>query len=225
MLMLPEKLMLLALHDEKGAVVFSSSTALPFALAGGVLLELFFRKKITMADNKVRFLDAKNTGELVLDRTLRLMQESARPRDVKHWVTRIRRSMKNLKKEIIRSLVRKGILKQEVRRILWVFKLHRYPARDRVPEMEIRQHIRNVVLHGHPPTEEDVALLSLINACNLVGEVFPKNERKQAKQRLKELTRDEAIGKAVSAAVAEMTAAVSAAVAVNMAVTAGAGSR
>ncbi len=225
MLMLPEKLMLLALRDDKGSVVFSASTALPFALAGAVLLELFFRKKIVMADKKVRFLDAKLTGERVLDRTLRLMQESAKPREVKHWVTRIQRNMKDLKREITKSLVKKGILKQEGRRILWVFEVKRYPTLNAVPEMEIKQRIRSIVMYNHPPTDEDIALLSLVNACDLVGEVFPKNERKQARQRLKELTRDEAIGKAVSAAVAEITTAGSGAVAVNVAVTAGASSR
>ncbi len=224
MLMLPEKLMLLALRDDKGSVVFSASTALPYALAGAVLLELFFRKHISMEKQKVRLLDAKGTGELVLDRTLRLIQESSKQRDVKHWVNRIQRNMKNLKRDITKNLVQKGILRQEGRRILWVFEVKRYPTRDAVPEMEIKQHIRSIVVYGHPPSEEDIALLSLVQACGLVGEIFPKEERKQAKQRLKELTRDEVVGKAVSKTVAEINAAVTAAVVAATAAASSAGS-
>ena len=39
MLTLPEELLLLGLHDKKGTVVSSASMALPYGLAGAVLLE------------------------------------------------------------------------------------------------------------------------------------------------------------------------------------------
>ncbi len=37
---LAEELLLLALNEEKGTVVFAASTALPYGLAGALLIEL-----------------------------------------------------------------------------------------------------------------------------------------------------------------------------------------
>jgi len=41
-----EELLLLALDDEKGKIIFSSSSALPYGLRGALLLELALVKKI-----------------------------------------------------------------------------------------------------------------------------------------------------------------------------------
>jgi len=46
MLNLMEELLLLALDDEKGKIIFSSSSALPYGLRGALLLELALVKKI-----------------------------------------------------------------------------------------------------------------------------------------------------------------------------------
>ena len=46
MLNLMEELLLLALDDEKGKIIFSSSSALPYGLRGALLFELALVKKI-----------------------------------------------------------------------------------------------------------------------------------------------------------------------------------
>jgi hypothetical protein len=212
MLSLAEELMLLALKDEKGSVIMSASTALPYGLAGALLLDLFFRKKTTFSGKTVEVIDPAPTGDALLDETLVLISGTEKQKAPKYWVQKIERKVKKLQDRIADQLVLKGILKREEHHLLWVFHYRRYPTQNISPEMEIRQRIRNVILLKHPPEDTDRALISLVNACSLVNEVFSTGERKQAKKRIKEISEDEKIAKAVSDVVAEITAAVTAAV-------------
>ena len=212
MLSFPEKLMLLALHDEKGSVIYSASTALPYGLAGSVLIELLFRGKITLAKKKVEVLDNSPTGNEWIDKVLELIDNSEKVKDVKYWIQKITRKDKDLKEQVIESLIGKGILRKEKHKILWVFPAMRYPLTNVAAEHEIRNRIHQVVLQQDNPTEEDIALLSLVKACDLLKEIFSREDRQRAKHRINEIIEDELIGRAVSSIVAEITTAVSAAV-------------
>lgn len=212
MLSLAEKLLLLALHDQKGSVVLSASGALQYGLAGALILDLFFRNRITLAEKNIRVIDATPTGDSLLDQVLELISSSGKQKNPKHWIYKIDRKVKGIKNQITDALVEKEILRREEHRLLWVFHYNRYPTRNISPEQEIRQRIQNIVLMNHPPDETDRALISLLKACSLVNEVFPKEQRKQAKKRIKEISEDEKVGKAVSDIVAEITAAVTAGV-------------
>lgn len=208
MLSLAEELMLLALRDDKGSVLFSASTALPYGLSGAVLLDLLFQEKITIKENKVKSTTSKLPDEEILKETLTLIRNSTKERKLQYWVQHIHSKIKKLDKRVTNGLVEKGILKHEEAKVLWVFSVDRYPTLDAVPELEIRRKIKNVVLNRHEPAEREIALISLVKACELVNEVFEKGERKQAKKRIKEIIEDEAVGKAVSQVVQEITTAV-----------------
>jgi len=208
MLSLPEKLMLLALKDKKGTVIFSASTALPYGLAGSVILELVFQNRITLNNKKVEVLNEAPLEDPLLNRAFSLIKVSKRARDVKHWVYRLERKLKGLKKEITERLIAREILRKQEDQFLWIIPVRHYPMSNAAPEQEIRTRIHQVVLQHDTPTEQDTALLSLIKACGLINEVFKKDERKIAKKRIKEIVDKERIGEAVSAVVNEITAAV-----------------
>ena len=212
MLTLPEELMLLALRDDKGSVIFSASTALPYGLAGAVLLELFFRGKITHENKKIQIVDKNQIDDPVLNEALSLMKVSSKDRNPKYWVQRINGKVKKLKQKVIDKLVKQQILNREGHKILWFFNISRYPTLDVVPEMEIRNRIRNIVLNDYKATEREIALLSLMKACSLVNEVFQRGERKLAKKRIKELIENQRMSKDVSSAVIDITEEITAAV-------------
>jgi hypothetical protein len=197
----------------------SASTALPYGLAGALLLDLFFRQKITFNGKTVEVVDPAPTGDTLLDETLALISGTEKHKTAKYWVQKIERKIKKLRDRIADQLVQKEILKPEEHRLLWVFQYQRYPTVNISPEMEIRQRIRNIVLLNHPPDDKDRALISLVKACSLVNEIFSGEERRQAKKRIKEITEEEKIGKAVSYVVAEITAAVTAVVIITAAST------
>jgi len=212
MLTLPEQLMLLALRDDKGSVLFSASTALPYGLAGAALLELFFGGKILQENKKIRVIDKNQIDDPVLDEALSLIGNSSKDRNAKYWVENISSKVKKLKQKIIDKLIQQHILNREGHRILWFFNVDRYPTLNVVPEMEIRNKIRNIVLNGYKATEREIALLGLMKACSLINEVFGRDERRMAKKKIKELIEKQKMSKDVSSAVIDITEEVTAAV-------------
>lgn len=221
---LPEKLLLLGLNDEKGSVVFSSSTALPYGLAGAILLELLFQKRLHLLDDKISVIDRKPTGDALLDETLALITASEKPRKAKYWVNKIHGKIKKVQDRLAEGLVEKGILQKEEKKILWLIPYHRYPAKNMTEELAIRDKIRNAVFNHRDVDEQLLSLISLMHTCQLTNEVFDKSERKTAKKSIKEMSKSELVSKAVSDAVDAANAAIIAVIAASAATSSAASS-
>lgn len=211
-LSLPEELLLLALNEEKGTFVASASIGLSYGLAGAAMVELAAAGLIELDD---KHLTAKATGRTqdeVLDQVLEIIRSSERARSVRHWVGHIGRSSGKLKQPLLDRLVNRGILEREEGRILLFFPTRRYPEVNSGPERDVRTRIRSVVLGGARGDARTTSLISLVHATHLVGTIFEKGERREAKERIKEIAESQPLGNAVARAVAEATAAVVAAV-------------
>ena len=217
MLTLAEQLLLLSLHDEKGSVLASASTALPYGLAGATILDLYFEERITFNNTQVHVVDQMPTGNELLDEVLALLSHTTNTHDIKYWIRRMRRKVNDLTDRVAERLVAQHILAQEEHQFLWVINYQRYPTQDSLPEAALRDTLRAIIVDDQPPTESETALLSLIKACNLFREIFPREERKIAAQKITTIIEDEAVGKAVSATVREVTGAVMAAITASMA--------
>lgn len=207
MLTLSEKLLLLALHDEKGSVVFSASMALPYGLAGALLLELYLANKITFVDKKVQVIDSTPTNNDLLNEALALIDSASKLRGAEYWLNSISSKVKGIQQRLASQLVNKGVLAEQEQTFLWVIKSTRYPTQDAKPEHDIRQQLKDIVLEGHDASEEDIALLGLVQVCELIAEVFNRDDRKFAQKRIKELAKDEKVSKAISQTVEQITAA------------------
>ena len=155
---------------------------------------------------------SKKTGEPLFDDTLQLIKESNKVRNCQHWVSKIPSGVKDLRKRILDQLIDKRILKEEERRILWLFPANRYPTKDARPERELRERIRNAVLKKKEPDSRTAIIIILMKACGLIPEVFDKHERKEAKKRIQEITEANPVGKGIEESVAAIQAAVCAAV-------------
>jgi hypothetical protein len=117
-----------------------------------------------------------------------------------HWVRKLG-ERRGLKDQLARRLVKRGILREEEHRFLWVFESSRYPTSDPRVEASIRDRIRNVALDGAEPDQRKLLLLSVVNAAKLADGLFASEERSSAKRRVKLLVEDERFGKAVNAAI------------------------
>lgn len=210
MLNLAEELLLLALEDESGKVSSSASGSLDCGVAGAAVMELVLRGKLGMEDGKLVVEDGTSTGDTQLDALLSQIRDSRKPRGAEHWVGVF--SGQSLREGLVKRLVEKGILHEEEGRILWIFPSRSYPIGDAAPERELRNRIRAVALEGKPPEPKDAALLILIKACDLTGEVFAPEEEARVRESLDRISEDELIGEAVSGALAQAQAAMNAAV-------------
>jgi len=210
MITIAEQLLLLGLHDEKGSVLSSASIALPYGLAGAMILDLYFQDRIKFEDKNVHVVDHMSTGNAILDETLDVLCDATKIRDVKYWVRRIHSKVKGLNHRLADSLVEKNILEREEHRLLWVFSYNRYPTQNFAPEYDIRNSLRTIILYDQQPTEKETALIGLVKACDLVNEIFSREERKLAKKKIKVIIEEDEVGKAVSSAVSEIKAATTA---------------
>lgn len=206
-LSLAEELLLLALKDEKGTVVLAASAALPYGLAGAVLMDLILQKKIRLDGKRVAAADGMGPKDSILLACWQLIQEKEKPRTIRHWIDKFGRTGK-IRNRCLERLVSEEILRLERRKVLLIFPGRRFPTADPRPETEARKRLRRAVLEGKPADNRTMMLLSLVRACDLIGEVFPGPEKKDARKKIKAMVSDEAIGNAVAAEIEEILTAV-----------------
>lgn len=208
---LTEELLLLALNEEKGTVILAASMTLPFGLAGALLMGLL-QAGLVRIEGKALVAESRGpSGDDLFDEIIGMIRASKRPCGLEHWVGKIGRSGGKIRNRLLARLVEKRILTKEDRRLLWLFPSSRYPQSDPRPEYDLRQRVRSEILGDRPLAERTAALISLIYACDLVGVVFEKGERREARKRAKEICRSQPVGSAVARTVAAVRAAVIAA--------------
>jgi hypothetical protein len=190
---LPEELLLLALHDEKGSVIPSAAPVLNGALVGAVLMELGLDGRLREDDDGTLLADPTPTGDPILDEACQRIADADRPRTASYWVGRLAGRMPRLKDRLLEQLVGRGVLEQRERRILWVFPARSFPLADATAEQRVRDRVRTVILEGQAPDQRTAALIGLVRSCNLVDEVFAPHERPQAHRRIAELTSEEGV--------------------------------
>lgn len=189
---LPEELLLLALHDEKGSVIPAAASVLNGALIGAVLMELGLLGRLREEPDGALLADPTPTGNEILDEALTWIAQADRPRMPSYWVGRLAGIMPRLKDRLLEQLVARGILERRERRILWIFPSRSFPLADAAAEQQARDRIRAAVLDGQVPDQRTAALIGLIRACNLTDEIFAPHERSRANRRIAELTSEEA---------------------------------
>jgi golgi phosphoprotein 3 len=187
-LSMAQELLLLALKDEKGTLA-ASSTFVKVGLTGAMLLELILDGYLDVVEKKVVVRNPSIHPDPFREDVMLLIRESKKERKLKSWVHRLSDKMPKLVKQMTTSLIAAGIVRHEKGKILWVFPHHKFPTHDPAPEMVIRRRIDDVVLGGSTPDDRTSALIALALACELTGELFDKTERKQAKKRMKEITK------------------------------------
>jgi uncharacterized membrane protein YgcG len=190
---LPEELLLLALHDEKGSVIPSAASVLNGALVGAVLMELGLAGRLREDADGRLLADPTPTGNQILDEALLRIDDADRPRMASYWVGRLARQMPGLKDRLLEQLVARGVLERRERRILWVFPSRSYPLVDAAAEQQVRDRVRAAILEDRTPDQRTAALIGLVRACNLIDDLFAPHERTRAHRRFEELTSEAAV--------------------------------
>ena len=73
-----------------------------------------------------------------------------------------------LKERLIGRLVDRGILRRVEEKILGMFPTRRYPVIDDRAELEVKQHITEVLFSDDIPDPRDIAIIDLVFACDLL---------------------------------------------------------
>jgi len=210
-MLIAEDLLLLLYDDETGKPI-TGSPGLDYALAGAVLIELTLLGKIdiTVAGDgakpgRLKVLDPSPTGDAVLDERLAFIagKPGKRPKD------QIGRLSKKLRDQLLGQLAARGVLEADQGRVLGLFPVTRWPAKDARHEAQVRAALESVLKVGTTPDERTGALVALLSALNVVPKVVTDAvDKKALKQRAKQLAESDWASDAVKKAVSEMQAAV-----------------
>ncbi|WP_112244490.1 GOLPH3/VPS74 family protein [Kribbella monticola] len=226
-MLIAEDLLLLLYNDESGKPI-TGNPGLDYSLAGAVLIELTLLGRVDIAlagddvkEGRLKVLDTSSTGDAILDERLAMLAEKSgqKPKNLMSKLS------KTLRDQILARLVERGVLEADKGRVLGLFPVTRWPAKDARHEAEVRTALESVLKLGTQPDERTAALIALLNALNVVPKVITDAvDKKALKRRAKEIAESEWAAEAVRKAVQDMQAAITAAIVVSSSAGASAGS-
>jgi golgi phosphoprotein 3 len=186
MLSISEELFLLALNEEKGNILSLAKKNLIYGLAGAILAELALLGKICVNEKyRLELLNTAPTGDEILDEVLNEIRSAEKPRKLSYWIAQIGTQPKKLRERLGDRLIAKGVLYQEDRRFFW-----RSPEDDEafvpITKFEIKEGLRGMILSTSESNQQDLALLNVVSACDLLNLVFTQDELPIAKRRIRQ---------------------------------------
>ena len=181
-----DKLVLLALDDEKGNFV-SDSIPFGYCLAAAAFFELTIEERIQILDEKVKVSNTQTLNDGALDYCLEIMAASKKERKAKRWIERIGNKASVIRKKTLNKLISLEILEEKEDKILWVFTNRKYPSTNDLPEHTLRKRLHDIVLDDAKPEMDEIMIISLVDACGLNKEVYGKETAKEKKKKIKSI--------------------------------------
>ena len=216
-MLIAEDLLLLLTDDTSGKTVVDGQR-LAYGLAGAVLVELVLSGRVQVTDGgswgsgaRVAVVSPYPLGDQLLDGALARVMGKRRPVAAQTLVDQLSRGLTDA---VRWRLVQRGILREEHGRVLGIFPTRAWPAADSTHEAQVRAALWDVVVVGRPPTEREVALVSLLHAVDQVPKQFAADgmSARQLRERAKALSAGNLGGDTVRRAIDATNAAVIAAV-------------
>ena len=214
MLTFHEEIMVLLLHDENGSFLPVSEHTLNRALTGAVLMDLAFANRIDTDPERLVVIDTSPTGDPLLDRTLARIAGEESAANGRAWIETLSAEEASAEKAgtiraaALDKLVERGVLERREEKFLWVFRSRRYPTIDGKVEQEVKKRIADVLFSDEIPDPRDVALICLVDSCNILQTIFSKREIDRAESRIEQLRKMDLIGREMAGAIADIERAI-----------------
>lgn len=198
MLSFPEEILLLALDDESGKIKDMPRVTVDTALAAAALMELSFLSKLDAGPKNLFVSDTAPVGDPLLDEVLAELGKIKEDKPIVYWLNLLTETLTDLEDKVVASLVRKGVVKVENRKILWVFNQRRYPVVDNHEITEVKQRLCELIRSGELPEPRDAVLVSLVTACHLWSEIFAEDELEERRGTIEKLAKFDFMGQALA---------------------------
>jgi len=202
-----EEIALLALDDKTGKLRPLPERSFDLAIAGALLMELAFAKRVDTDQEFLKVLDRSPTGDALLDEVMALIPQQQTV-SIRQAISAVAMEANGLQKRIFNGLIAEGILQKEEHRLFFVLRERRYPLRDDREEKEVIARIREVIIEGVMPDPKDVVIVCLMDACDLGRAVFSDEELEAHRERIADVAKMDFIGQALARAVSEIQRAI-----------------
>lgn len=205
--------LLMVLDDDKGKFLIDTTTV-DIGIAGASLLDLIAQGHLILEPGeKPGKAKLRDNGPGPDDETRADAWRKVNGRTfgkaieaLTGWVD-FRNRAKTLRQNELLRLVDAGILAEEESKVLGLFTVERYPARDDAAEREIRARIEQVLVGGLDPKDESTgSLIALLNATSALPKAFPHLAKRDVTRRGREVSEGNWAGAEVRKAIDDMNA-------------------
>ena len=196
---IPEELLLLALDPATGTTAQPQS--LDLGLAGAQLVELALAGRIAPDGDRIAVVLPRPTGDPTLDSALELLRRRGSPVWAVHWIGGPRLG---LRQTYLTHLERCGMVHAVSSQMCGVLPTTRYQATETTISREIRTRLDAAIRTGVPPDPRTAALAALAHAVGLGKHLYPGNEGRSCRSRLRDLIRHDPMGGLVAHAVMDV---------------------
>jgi hypothetical protein len=199
-LALVEEIVLLSLDDTTGAHLPLMSQAIGYGLAGAVLADLEMAGRIATRTKCVEVLNAEPMGNPLLDPWLQRIAAAEKCHSIAYWLLNLSDEKHDIEKAVLDHLIERGILKRQDKKILWVIGLRRYPTVHNEERVEVKTRLARLIQSEEMPTHFDATLISLLQGCYLISEVFGAEVLDGRSARIANIADADPVGREVAAA-------------------------
>ncbi len=214
-----EDLLILLLSDERKTLASLPRATVDCALAGAVLMDLAFANRIDTGLETLFVIDPSPMGNPLLDPVLAKIAAREEKSDTRTWLRVLAaEDAGRIRDQALMLLVQRGMLERREGSFNWVFAgrsdmLTRWPngfARRpgfegrRQAERRVGKLVHGALLSDGIPDPRDAALIGLVDACGLLGEIIPGGDIDRLRPRVAQLRQLDLIGRELAVAVAEI---------------------
>lgn len=196
---IPEELLLLALDPTTGTTAQPQS--LDLGLAGAQLVELALAGRIAPDGDRIAVVMPRPTGDPTLDSALELLRRRGSPVRAVHWIGGPRLGLRQI---YLAHLERCGMVHAVAGQMCGVLPTTRYQATDTAISRDIKARLDSAIRTGVPPDPRTAALAALAHAVGLGKHLYPGNEGRSSRSRLRDLIRHDPMGGLVAHAVMDV---------------------
>lgn len=191
MLTVTEDLLLLVLQKYGGRFRAHSAEILRHTLIGSALLDLELTDRIDTDLEHLEVIDPTPTGKAFLDPVLEEIANSEKPRDLWDWLQTLSPTVGDaIRDGAVESLAGQGILERQ-----GAPRSPRYRLVGDAGPTDARERIERVLFsEDEIPSPQEVALICLADACDLLHALFRRKRIKAALPRLQQIRRMNLVG-------------------------------
>ena len=201
MLTLLEEIVLLTIDPRTGSLGGGDEYSVRYALAGAILFDLALAQRIDTDVDTVTVISDVPTGNPIQDELLAALAKGAASHKVADCLGQIFYQGRDLEGEALALLVKKDIIKQEASKLLWVIDLKRLRVIDGAPRQVVTARLAQAILGDDIPDVRDIMLVSLANACGLLGVVLAPAQIERRADWIQTLSKIETISRNVGASI------------------------
>jgi hypothetical protein len=151
----------------------------------------------------VEVLNAAPTGNPLLDPWLQRIAAAEKCHSIAYWLLTLSDEKRNIEQAVLDHLIERGILKRQDKKILWVIGLRRYPTVHNEERVEVKTRLARLIQSEELPTHFDATLISLLQGCYLISEVFGADLLDGRSSRIAAIADADPVGREVAAATRE----------------------